>query len=430
MEDATAPPRTEEGGPAEDSPSTETASAPVVTGEPRPAQAPPARDEWSGPRRIALLVSIGTSIALFLGTAAALFGIAGTLPVAAVLALIAGLLEAPVVVLFAAGLERRIVPIAPLLLVSSGGGFVSYFVGGAVGVASPTTLGAGVLALVVYLYVGHRNPESRKRRVRRVRRWSRNAVVTGVVLLLLAVALYATYSSSSALAPVAQVQLTHSMLITQGTTGGGGSLIGASGDELYLLLGASATNLSVTGDLVNASGSPVANVSVSAGSFSTPNVVFLPLRGGGGTYYIQLEVPAALAGSSPVAVEVKWTAGDIPASTVALGASSVPSGWAGFVMLVVGITIWVVSRPPSSPVPLRPAPAAPEAPGSGGSESTSATSPEQPPSPLLEENPLGASSEGNKPPEDVSSSGTPEMSDVGTTGPPEGDGHTSNATSK
>lgn len=321
-------------------------------------------DEWTRPRRIALIVAFALSLALFFGTAAALLKIPNALPVAALLALVGGMAEIPPLVLYVAGFERRCIALAPLLLLSVGCGLESYFVGGTIGVGSPSTLGAAGIAIVLYLMVGHRARESPRRRVRRVRRWARNAAVLGAVLLLVALGLYSSYVNTAPLPSIAAGTLQENMALFAGqhVVAGGGSVNGAAGDLLFVLLASSEPQFTVNGALVNSGGVSVANVT--AGNFSSPAVVYLELRVDPGVYTLVLSYPSQPGG--PSQEEVRWTLGDIPAGVQAETGAALSAGWVGFALLIVGITLWIVARPPDEPT---------SAPPPGGEEGSPATSP-------------------------------------------------------
>ncbi len=238
--------------------------------------------------------------------------------------------------------------LSPLLLLAGAGGMTGYFVGGAVGITSPTVLGAAVLALVLFLFVGHRAVESQRRRIRRVRRWSRNGVILGIALLLIALALYTSYTSDPSVSPIAHVQLDHATSLAPGENYTF-TVNGATGDELYLLLGCSNPTSNVQGRFQTLDGSQT-TTNVSAGTTQNPGFLPLSLQHGGGDFQVVIFYP--LAASAPGPVTVNWTEGDIPAGIVATGAAAVPAGWTGFVLLIVGATIWVVSRPPDdTPAP-------------------------------------------------------------------------------
>ncbi|MDE1819267.1 MAG: hypothetical protein KGJ23_02980 [Euryarchaeota archaeon] len=391
-----------------------------------PAERRPQGEEWVQPRRIAVIVAFALSLALFLGTGARLWRLGSALPIAGATSLIAGILEVPPLLLFVAGLERRTMRTSPLLLLTAAGGFTAYFVGGAVGLTSPTTLGGAVIALVLFLMVGHPAAEKRKRRLRRVHRWSRNASLLGIVLLLLAFGLYVSYNGSPAVAPIAGVKLDHTEVLAPGGSYNF-TTTGAPGDELYLLIAASNSTAGVAATYLDHNGNPV-SASVLAGSAQVPGFLPFSLQNGGGVFIVWITYPGTSSG--PASVWVNYTSGDIPAGTVALGAATVPSGWTGFILVIVGTTLWVVTRMP------RPPPPSPE----GGPP----LSPETPPVPATGtgppekvESPLPLEGEGDGTPSKSATALTVEgrleegeSSDEGKTKPPDVEIDSSSATSK
>lgn len=314
---------------------------------PRRRRGSPQGDEWVAPRRIALIVAFALSLALFLGTAAALLKIPGTLPWSGALALVSGIFEVPTLLFFVVGREAPTIRTSPLLLIAGGGGLTSYFVGGAVGIGSPTTLGAGVIALVLFLLVGHRPAEGLKRRIRRVRRWSRNGVILGVVLLLLALGLYTVYGASPSVQPISSTSLQDSQTLQPGSNFTVPAS-GAAGDELYLLFGSDNSTANIQATFLTSGGSTVAS-SANAGSYSAPGLLELSLQAGSESYRIRVSYLPTFG--APPQVTIRYTEGDIPAEDVALGAAVVPSGWCGFILLIVGTTMWITSRPPSEVLP-------------------------------------------------------------------------------
>lgn len=400
-------------------------------GDPAPEADEPisqAVDDWIAPRRIALIVAFAISLALYFGTAAALLRIPGILPIPGGLALAAGLLELPSLLLFVVGFERRAMTTAPLLLLSGAGGISAYFVGGAVSVGSPTTLGAGVIAIVLFLFLGHRARESRKRRIRRVRRWSRNGVVIGVLLLLLAAALYTSYGNAPSVHPISAVTLTEGVTLTPGTNTSF-TVTGSPGDELYLLFGASNASANVQGEFLTQAGGP-SLAGLGAGSLSSPSFLPLSLQSGGGAFLVLITFPQAP--QAPSQVTVKWTTGDISSNLVAMGATSVLAGWTGFVLFVAGVTIWVTSRPPPEPEEKK---EGGKAEGEEGGVEGKETSPPEEGRPLessKEPAPTsldgGTSSTDRAPGTPLASA--PKASDKGKTKPADEDQSTSSATSK
>jgi hypothetical protein len=363
----------------------------------------PAGVEWVTPRRIAVIVAFGISLAFYFATAAGLLQVKQSLPVGAGFAIAAGIAEVPSMVLFVAGLERRGIAAAPLLLLSAGAGLESYFVGGSVGVASSATLGGAVITVVLFLMLGHRAKESRRRRVRRVHRWSRNGAILGMVLLILAFGVYTSYTTATPVQALADGTLTDGTVLLPGSHAlTSATVTGAAGDVIFLQLGASNTSLGVTGTILNAAGNPMANVT--AGNFSSPNAVFLDLRVDPGTYSIEVSYPAG-SGGQP-AVEVRWGVGDIPAALQAETGILFSAGYVGFVLVIVGAMLWFVTRTPEEP-----APPAPPAAGASGAGPASEASPSDA---LLEKGtpaPSEPSSEGSTRTEGVK----PETSDEGMT---------------
>lgn len=326
---------------------------PSATGE----EAPDAKDEaptkevgapregmeWVTPRRIALIVAFGISLAFYFATAAGLLQVRQSLPVAAGLALVGGIAEVPPLVFFVGGLERRCIDSAPLLLLSAGCGMESYFVGGSVGVASSATLGGAVITMVLFFMVGHRLKESRRRRLTRVRRWARNAAIAGVIFLLVAFAFYTAYTESGPVEAIANASYTGGTVLFSGEQALNHEQVnGSAGDVLYLQLGASNSSVGVTGTILNSVGNAMANVT--AGGLTTPNAVFLDLRVDPGTYSIRIVYPSAPG--NPSSVEVSWGLGDIPAAVQAETGAFLSGAWGGFVLLVLGGTLFVMARPP------------------------------------------------------------------------------------
>ena len=311
-------------------------------------------------RRTAVLVALAVSLLATVGSSLALLPLPHSVPLAGALAVVATLALLPTTILWTLRRRQAVQRSSVLLLLASAASFGSYLVGGAVGPSTPVMFLPAILALAIFLTVGHPSRETAEGRHRRVLRWSRRSFLVGGASLFLALVLYFVYASLPAVAPLTHTTLTESSSLSPGEVLQE-SVLASAGEQVYALVATNVTGQDLTAMLLSPTNSTLG--SAAPGTVANPQSFYVAVQDHPGVYHLTVRY----AGSGPIAA-VNWTLATVPAGGVALAAFTVSLGALSVPLMAGGAILWYWEgrrRRPRSPLPSASPPGASDS-GTGG----------------------------------------------------------------